>query len=74
MKLKRNNDNKKERYSFRVHRLVAYTFIKKPEKFNDNYVVNHIDMNKLNNNYKNLEWCTSAENTQKYFNLIRYFK
>ena len=31
-------------------------------------------MNKLNNNYKNLEWCTSAENTQKYFNLIRIEK
>ena len=46
----------------RVHRLVAYTFIKKPENFNDNWVVNHIDMNKLNNNCKNLEWCTQSEN------------
>ena len=27
-------------------------------------------MNKLNNYYKNLEWCFSAENTQKYFNSI----
>ena len=69
-----NNENKKESHSLKVHRLVAYTFIKKPEKFNDNYVVNHIDMNKLNNNYKNLEWCTSAENTQKYFDLIRIEK
>ena len=31
-------------------------------------------MNKLNNNYKNLEWCTSAENTQKYFDSIRIKK
>ena len=37
-------------------------------------VVNHIDMNKLNNNYKNLEWCTSAENTQKYFDSVRIEK
>jgi hypothetical protein len=29
-----NNENKKESHSLRVHRLVAYTFIKKPEKFN----------------------------------------
>ena len=90
-----NNENNKESHSFRVHRLVAYTFIKKPENFNDNWVVNHIDMNKLNNNYKNLEWCTllsctqlksahfefqrnskctSAENTQKYFDSIRIKK
>ena len=69
-----NNENKKESHSFRVHRLVAYIFIKKPENFNDNWVVNHIDMNKLNNNCKNLEWCTSAENTKKYFNSIRIEK
>ena len=31
-------------------------------------------MNKLNNNHKNLEWCTSAENTQKYFDIIRIKK
>jgi len=31
-------------------------------------------MNKLNNNYKNLEWCTSAENIQKYFDSIRVIK
>ena len=64
-----NNENKKVSHSFRVHRLVAYIFIKKPDNFNDNYVVNHIDENRLNNNFKNLEWCTSSENTQKYFQL-----
>lgn len=32
--------------------------------------VNHIDMNKLNNSCKKLEWCTSSENTQKYFDLV----
>jgi hypothetical protein len=69
-----DNDNKKVSHCFKVHRLVAYTFIEKPKNFNDNYVVNHIDMNKLNNNYKNLEWCTSAENIQKYFDSIRVIK
>jgi len=37
-------------------------------------LITQLDMNKLNNNYKNLEWCTSAENTQKYFDSIRVIK
>jgi len=64
-----NNENKKESHTLKIHRLVAYIYLKKPEKFNNNYVVNHIDENKFNNNFKNLEWCTSSENTQKYFQL-----
>lgn len=62
-----DEQNKKHFKIFKVHRLVAYTFLKKPDNFNDKYVVNHIDENRLNNNYKNLEWCTANENTQKYF-------
>lgn len=42
-----------------VHRLVAKYFCKNPD--NREYV-NHIDGNKLNNNFSNLEWCTVAEN------------
>jgi hypothetical protein len=64
-----NNENKKESHKLKIHRLVAYTYLKKTEKFNNDYVVNHIDENRLNNNFKNLEWCTSSENTQKYFQL-----
>lgn len=43
-----------------VHRLVAEAFCagRKPGLF-----VNHLDGDKLNNFYLNLEWCTNAENT-----------
>lgn len=52
-------DNKK--YCRRVHRLVAETYIPNPSNYP---VVNHIDGNKLNNHYTNLEWCTVEHNNQ----------
>lgn len=45
----------------RVHRIVAKLFVKNPDKKKYD-VVNHIDGNKLNNNYKNLEWTNAAGN------------
>lgn len=44
---------------FYIHRLVATAFVEKPDGCN---VVNHIDEDKLNNQAKNLEWCTHGEN------------
>jgi hypothetical protein len=48
-----------KQYSFLTHRLVALAFV--PNVNNKPYV-DHIDMNKLNNNYKNLRWVTNSEN------------
>jgi hypothetical protein len=55
-----SNDGTKKH--FRTHRLVAILFVpnKDPKK---NKIVNHIDGNKLNNYYKNLEWTTASKNT-----------
>lgn len=48
---------------YKIHRLVAEYFVNNPnpEKFN---VVNHIDGNKKNNLYTNLEWCDQLHNVR----------
>ena len=45
---------------FRIHRAVAENFLE--ESREDQVYVNHIDGNKQNNHYTNLEWCTASEN------------
>lgn len=45
--------------AIKVHRLVALTFVKKHQKKNQ---VNHIDGDKSNNIFTNLEWCDNSEN------------
>ena len=52
----------KKRKTYRVHRLIAKTFIENPQNKKE---VNHIDGNKSNNCISNLEWCTRKENLQQ---------
>ena len=53
-------DNKKS-FKIKAHRLVGILFLKCPKNYKD-MVINHIDGNKLNNHYTNLEWVTTLEN------------
>lgn len=47
------------RKKYNLHRMVAELYVDNP---NDYCCVNHIDGNKLNNHYTNLEWVTWREN------------
>lgn len=50
---------------FQIHRLVAECFL---PIVSDKNLINHIDSNKKNNHYSNLEWCTCKENVDHFFN------
>lgn len=56
-----------KRKNYLAHRLVAYTYIGNPE-FN-NLEVDHIDEDKANNHFSNLQWITHSENIHKSFKL-----
>lgn len=53
-----NKDNKSTPFS--IHRLVAIHFV---FNYQNREYVNHINGDKLNNVFTNLEWCTAKENT-----------
>lgn len=42
-----------------IHRIVGEAFL---QTFSGKTCINHIDGNKANNNFSNLEWCTPKEN------------
>lgn len=52
---------------YRVHRLVAYVYLENGKEYysNKNYQVNHIDKNRQNNYYENLEWILFSEHILK---------
>jgi hypothetical protein len=62
---------KQKKKRFRVHRLVAQSFIPNPD---NKTMINHIDGDKLNNRADNLEWCTHVENMEhaKKHNLVAF--
>lgn len=58
--------DKNTKHTCFVHKLVAETFLENP----DNYIeVNHIDGNKLNNHYINIEWCSRSHNVRETYRL-----
>lgn len=59
------SDNGKTK-SFKIHRLVANAFLPNPNNLPQ---VNHIDGNKMNNNYRNLEWCDNSTNIQHSYDI-----
>ena len=52
-----SKNDKRKRFS--VHRLVYENFV---GEIPEGLVINHIDENRFNNNYKNLEACTQKQN------------
>ena len=55
-------------YQPMIHILVANCFLKRP-KNSEKREINHIDGNKHNNNVKNLEWVTRAENVKHSYSI-----
>lgn len=63
MQVRLYKDGKKK--YVRIHRLVAQAYVPNPH---NKPFVNHIDGNKTNNHYTNLEWVDNRENVQHFYN------
>lgn len=50
----------------KIHRIVGMLFVPNPEGLP---CINHIDGNKENNHYSNLEWCTQGHNLKESYRL-----
>jgi hypothetical protein len=48
----------------RIHKLVYQTFV---GKISDDMIIDHIDQNRNNNHYSNLEQITQKENIERYY-------
>ena len=59
------NDVNGKKVSIKIHRLVALYFLPKIKNY-EQMEVNHIDGNKRNNSFSNLEWVTHEENILAY--------
>jgi len=53
--------------NFTIHRMVAELYV--PNPLNKPHI-NHIDGNRLNNHYTNLEWVTRSENMKHSVNIL----
>jgi hypothetical protein len=57
----------RKRKNYFAHRLVAFTYLDPPT--NPNFEVDHIDEDKGNNHYSNLQWISHSDNVMKSFRL-----